>query len=202
MKKKSTEAIINHLRQDRVLEPLISKSTYPESHPNDDVYLYLLESIISQQVSYKVAQIIYGRFLDLFDDRYPNPIDVIKCHEEQLRSVGLSRQKVAYVKNSADFYIHSGFDVPSLQQMSEYEVIRYLTQIKGVGKWTAEMVLMFPLDRHDIFPMDDLGIQNMIKNLYQLDLQGKELREALAQISDTWSPYRTIACKYLWNNWD
>lgn len=154
---------------------------------------------MSQQLSTKVAQVIYNRFLDLYNGKAPTPEQVVKTKPEKLRAIGLSNAKVSYVQNVARFTIESGIDVKKLNKMSNDEVIDYLVQIKGVGKWTVEMQLMFTLAREDVFPVDDLGIQQAMIRLYDLDpANKKQLRENMLAIAEKWSPYRTYASLHLW----
>jgi len=116
-----------------------------------------------------------------------------------LRNIGLSNAKVSYVKNVAQFELEPGMDHKKLNKMDNEEVIVYLTAIKGVGRWTVEMLLMFALGREDVFAIDDLGIQNAMIGLYKLDRgDKKKFREDLLRISQKWSPYRTYACVHLW----
>lgn len=190
--------IIKHLSNDAILKDIIKKVGAIKPHLNNDIYLYLTESIIGQQLSSKVAAIIYNRFTDLFDNNYPEPEKVLAVDFDVLKSVGLSRQKVTYLKNAAAFAIEISLEYNKLKTMPDEAIIKYLTQIKGVGRWTAEMILMFPLNRSDVFPVDDLGIQNTMKQFYRIDKTGKLLTEDLKNIAEKWKPYRTIACKYLW----
>jgi DNA-3-methyladenine glycosylase II len=116
-----------------------------------------------------------------------------------LRAIGLSNSKVGYVLNVARFAVEEGMEHQKLDKMDNEAVITYLTQIKGVGRWTAEMLLMFGLGREDVFSIDDWGIQNAMIHIYKLDREDKKLfREKLLKISGKWSPYRTYACLYLW----
>ena len=190
--------IIKHLSNDLVLKGIIKKAGAIKPHFNNDIYLYLTESIIGQQLSSKVAIIIYNRFTNLFENNYQEPEKVLAVDFDVLKSVGLSRQKVAYLKNAATFAIERSLEYNKLKTMPDEAIIEYLTQIKGVGRWTAEMILMFPLNRSDVFPVDDLGIQNTMKQFYRIDKTGKLLTEDLKTIAEKWKPYRTIACKYLW----
>lgn len=163
-----------------------------------DIYHALLRSIVSQQLSTKVAKIIWNRFTDLFIDSYPDPEELLARDHELLRGVGLSNSKANYVKNVAEFKMTNDMTFDYLQNMADEEIIRYLTQIKGVGTWTVQMILMFPMDRPNVFPVNDLGIQNAMKNLYQLSLEKKELLIRMNEISLQWEPFRTVASKYLW----
>src|SRR5690606_7014060 len=115
--------------------------------PSVDVYYYLLNSIVSQQLSVKVADIIWNRFLDLFPERYPVPEELTNKTDGELRGIGLSFQKLNYMRNVADFSMEYGMEFEMLDDWTDDEIIKYLTQIKGVGKWTVQMVLMFPMDR-------------------------------------------------------
>lgn len=168
--------------------------------PSIDVYLSLLNSIASQQLSVKVANVIWNRFLDLFPDRYPNPEKILAFEHQKLRSVGFSNSKANYVKNVAQFSINNNMSFEYLNTLSDDEVIDYLTQIKGVGKWTVQMILMFPMDRPNVFPVDDLGIQNNMKRWYNIDLEKKELRAKLIEVAQSWEPYQTLASKYIWKS--
>ncbi len=187
-----------HLARDKKLKSVIQKQESVKLTRRKKIHLYLCGSIMSQQLSTKVAKVIHKRFMNLFD-RDPRPEDILAVPLETLRSIGLSHAKTNYVHNVARFSIEKGIHFDKLSQMTNEEVIAYITQIKGVGQWTAEMLLMFALGREDIFCIDDLGIQNAMRKIYKLEgLEKKEFREALQRISEKWSPYRTYACMYLW----
>ena len=154
---------------------------------------------MSQQLSTRVAEVIYRRFLELYNKKEPTAEQVLNTPPETLRAIGLSNAKVSYVHNVARFAIEQGMDEAKLRKMTNDEVIEYLTQIKGVGRWTVEMLLMFTLGREDVFAVDDLGIQTAMAKLYKLDREDKKkLREEMLRISAGWSPYRTYGCLYLW----
>ena len=123
---------------------------------------------MSQQLSTKVADVIHKRYLDLFDGNEPTPQQILDTPFEKLRGIGMSNAKVSYVQNVARFEMEFGLEPKKLNRMSNEEVIVYLTQIKGVGRWTAEMLLMFSLGREDVFAVDDLGIQQAMKGIYKL----------------------------------
>ncbi|MFQ5448406.1 MAG: DNA-3-methyladenine glycosylase family protein [Saprospiraceae bacterium] len=190
--------ITRHLSKDSVLKPLVQNIPFLELSTSRGVYFDLLRSIVSQQLSGKAAATIHGRFLDLFQDRIPHPAILRKLEPEALRAAGLSRQKSSYLQNVAAFFENENVSEERLRQMSGEAVIRYLTQIKGVGKWTVEMILMFTLQRPDVLPVDDLGIQNAITELYELEEKGKALREKMVEIAAPWRPYRSYACYFLW----
>ena len=189
-----------HLGKDRRLKQLIDRHTEPLSLTRQkDMVFYLCASIMSQQLSTKVANTIRQRFLDLFGGRAPAPEEILAVSPAALRSIGLSNAKVSYVLNVARFAVEQGLDHRKLNKMENEDVIAYLTQIKGVGRWTAEMLLMFGLAREDVFAIDDWGIQNAMIHVYKLDREDKKaFREKLLKISAKWSPYRTYACLYLW----
>lgn len=190
--------MLDHLRQDPRLATLIDSITLNPPSAGQDVYFALLESIVSQQLSVKAADTIFNRFLGLFPDRYPHTDQVIALNMTELRAAGLSGQKSGYIQNVATFHQTAGIDWEKLNPLTDEEVIQYLTQIKGVGKWTVEMLLMFVLHRPDVLPVDDLGIQQAMIRLYAITETGKELKARMTAIAKPWQPYRTLACKYLW----
>lgn len=189
---------IHQLKKDKKLAKIIVE-------PIDDlplkknIPLRLMASIMSQQLSTKVAKVIYHRFLDLYNGKEPKPQQVLDTPFDALRGIGLSNAKVNYVQNVARFCIEHKINDKKLQQMNEDDIIALLTQIKGVGKWTVEMLLMFSLGKEDVFAPDDLGIQQAMIKLYGLDAANKkELQLNMNKIADKWKPYRTFACMHLW----
>ena len=190
---------VAHLTRDKKLKKLIEGGKTHELKKRKNICTYLCASIMSQQLSTKVATVIHNRFLALYGGKDPAPQQILDTPFETLRAIGLSNAKVSYVKNVAQFEIDFGMDHKKLHKMDNEEVIVYLTQIKGVGRWTVEMLLMFALGREDVFAIDDLGIQNAMIRLYKLDREDKKkFKEDLVRISQKWSPYRTFACKHLW----
>ena len=190
---------IKHLSKDRKLKKVIEKYKPHKLVKRKNIFTYLCASIMSQQLSTKVADVIYQRYLNLFEGNEPSPQQILDTAFEKLRGIGMSNAKVNYVKNVARFELESGLDPKKLNKMSKDEVIEYLTQIKGVGRWTSEMLLMFALGREDVFAVDDLGIQNAMIKLYELKNKNKKkFRNELLRISEQWSPYRTYACIHLW----
>jgi DNA-3-methyladenine glycosylase II len=188
-----------HLTKDKRLGKLVSAGTPFQLRKRKNICTYLCASIMSQQLSTKVADVIYKRFLAIYEGKEPTPQQIVDTQFETLRAIGLSNAKVNYVQNVARFAIESGLDQKKLEKMSDEELVEYLTQIKGVGRWTVEMLLMFALGRKDIFAVDDLGIQNAMIKLYRLDrTDKKKFKEDLLRISAKWSPYRTFACMHLW----
>lgn len=165
-----------------------------------NIPLRLMASIMSQQLSTKVAKVIYDRFLGIYAGKEPGPQQVLDTPFEVLRAVGLSNAKVNYVQNVARFCIENKITDRKLNKLSNEEIISLLTTIKGVGKWTVEMLLMFSLGREDVFAVDDLGIQQAIVKAYKLSIDNKkELKERMLEIAENWSPFRTYACMHLWH---
>ncbi|QMU28520.1 DNA-3-methyladenine glycosylase family protein [Adhaeribacter radiodurans] len=190
------------LLQDLVLATIIEGWPIIESSARTDIYLSLLSSIISQQLSTRVASVIKSRFLNLFPEQYPHPELLQTLPDETLRGVGLSYQKLNYIRNVAAFKETGQLEHAFVNALEDEALITHLTQIKGVGRWTVEMILMFALDRPDVFPVLDLGIQNAMKKAYGLETSGKILFAQMREIAENWRPYRTIACKYLWKSLD
>jgi len=199
---KKPDSYITHLSKDKKMARILAGHEVQRLSRRRDVYLYLCFSIVSQQLSTKVATVIRNRFLDLYPAK-PSPEQILATPHETLRSIGLSKAKANYVQNVARFTLESGMDHKLLAKMSNDDIIEYLTQIKGVGRWTVEMLLMFTLGREDVFAVDDLGIQQAMIRLYKLDKSDKKkLRDNMLRISDLWSPYRTFACLHLWRHKD
>lgn len=190
--------IILHLKQsDPILGAVIDRVKLRPLIPHSNHFRSLVEAIISQQLSDAAANTIIKRFSGLCVDRtLPLPEQVLRLQHRQIRRAGISLQKILYIKNIARA-VHSGsLDFEHLQELADEEVIAELTRLKGIGRWTAEMFLMFSFCRPDIFSYGDLGLRNAITKLYRI--RG-ELTEAKAQkIASRWSPYRTYACRYLW----
>jgi len=200
---KHSKKQILHLKNDKALKKVIDKVGPISASKNTDLYFNLLRSIVSQQLSVKAAQTIWERFLKLFKGGYPLPKLVLKLDVEKMRACGLSYQKAGYIKNIAQFSIDETLDYEKLKLKSDEDLIEYLVQIKGVGRWTVEMILMFSLNRLDIFPNGDLGIQNGMIKLYKLKPKDKKhLFVLMEEISNQWIPYRTLACKYIWRHKD
>jgi DNA-3-methyladenine glycosylase II len=164
----------------------------------NDIYLDLLEVIISQQLSGKVAKVIFNRFTGLFENNYPQPEVLRKTDIKTLRNVGLSNAKTNYVINLAEFAIINDLSINHIDSLSDIEIIELLTKIKGVGKWSVEMILIFSLLRPDVFPYDDLVIKKSMIEVYGIKKKGKELIEKMESISNKWKPNRSLASRYLW----
>ena len=190
---------ISHLSKDKRLKKLIEAQQPYALSVRKKVYLHICTAILSQQLSTKVARVLHKRFLDLYGGKDPSAKQILETPATVFRSIGFSNAKASYVHNVCRFFIDNNITDARLNKMSDDDVLDLLIQIKGVGKWTVEMILMFTLGREDIFAMDDLGLKQSVIKLYNIkETDKKLLREKIEKISLRWSPYRTYACKYLW----
>ena len=192
------KAAIEHLSKDKKFSSYIDKIELPQRNPSSDLYSGLISSIVSQQLSVKAAATIHGRFVSLFKAKYPTAEELLQLSDIDMRSVGLSGQKTKYVRNVALFFQDNDLFDKDWTTLSDDEIISILTEIKGVGKWTVQMILMFVLKRPDVFPVLDLGIQHGMIEIYNLKQEKKELHAKMERLSKKWQPHRTIACFYLW----
>lgn len=165
-----------------------------------DPYGALVRTIVGQQLSTKAARTIYTRLTALFGGHPPAPEEVLAADEEALRAAGLSRSKVSYLRDLAWHVIDGELDLDALNALPDEEVIGQITAVKGLGRWSADMFLMFHLDRPDVLPAGDLGIRRAVERAYGLeDLPDAE---TLHDIAAVWRPQRTLACLYLWESLD
>lgn len=162
---------------------------------HEDAFTALTHSIISQQLSTKAAATIARRFDALFGG-IPTPAAVVLVDDAQLRAVGLSSQKIRYMRDLCSRVADGSLTLEKVNELSDEDVIQSLTQIKGIGRWTAEMFLMFRLHRPDVLPVDDLGILKAVQRAY--GLRKLPRAERLTKIGEPWRPYRSVACWYLW----
>jgi len=186
-------------KKDPVMKALVKALPEPPSRKKKDLYLALVKSITSQQLSTKAADTIFKRVCALFEDNYPAAETLIEMEIEELRAAGLSNAKANYIKNIAAFHLEFPITNRHLNKLSDEDIVAHLTQIKGVGKWTVQMLLMFAMDRPDVFPVDDLVIRQTMVNLYGLTETGPALHKRLHEISESWRPNRTLASRYLWH---
>jgi DNA-3-methyladenine glycosylase II len=193
-----------HLAEaDATLGQLIERyGTLPperEGRPaHDDHYGALLRSITNQQLSVAAARTIYTRMLDRFGGRPPTPQEILADDPEDLRSVGLSRPKIGYLRSLAEHVIAGELELDRLDELSDERVIEELVAVKGLGEWTAHMFLMFQLERPDVLAPGDLGIRRAVERAYGLP----EIpdRETMERLGERWRPHRTLACRYLWRS--
>lgn len=188
---------VAHLRDaDRVMAQLIGRVGPCTLRPRKDYFIALCQAIFAQQVSTAVATVLFGRFRKLFAGGRPAPKGVLELGDEQLQAVGLSRQKRGYIRDLSARFASGEIPTRRFARMSDEEIIQSLLPIKGVGRWTAEMFLIFVLNRPDLLPVDDLGVRKSVQRFYELP----ELPEAqrVIEIGEAWRPWRTIATWYLW----
>jgi DNA-3-methyladenine glycosylase II len=166
----------------------------------DDAYGALLRAIVGQQLSVKAARTIYDRLCALYGGRTPTPAELIETDPEDLRGVGLSRAKASYLRDLAEHVEDGELDLEQLPELPDDVVSALLIAVKGLGRWTVDMFLMFHLGRPDILPVGDLGIRRAVQIAY--GLEGLPDAAELTQIAQPWQPHRTLACLYLWASLD
>jgi DNA-3-methyladenine glycosylase II len=168
-----------------------------EERPND-AYGALLRAIVGQQLSTKAARTIYGRVVDLFDGTPPSPEQLLEADEADLRAAGLSGRKVEYVRDLASHVIEGELELDRLDQLEDAEVIEEIVAVRGLGVWTAEMFLMFHLERPDVLSGGDLGIRKAIQIEYGLEQMPSPAK--VEEIGEPWRPQRSLASLYLWES--
>lgn len=166
--------------------------------PRQDPFASLTRSIASQQLSVKAADTIHGRFRDLFPRRAPTPAVLLTLDDAALRAVGFSRPKVGFLRDLAARVLDGRLDLKALRRLSDDEALAALVAVKGIGRWTAEIFLMFRLERPDLFPTDDVGLARAVRLAYGLRTRPTDAR--LLEIGEPWRPYRTVASWYLWQS--
>jgi DNA-3-methyladenine glycosylase II len=188
-----------HLSKDKRLKKAVQQLSVTSVKPLKHLHVQLCYAVIGQQLSTRVATVIKNRFIDLFDVKNPTPQHICSLKDEQLRSIGLSASKTTYIKNICLFFLENKITDKKLYALDDESVIQTLTQIKGIGRWSVEMLLMFSMARPDVFSVDDYGIQKAMSALYNWDMSDKKaFKEKMLKASAKWSPYRSFACRYLW----
>ena len=191
------EAGLDLLKRDKRMLVLINEFGRPDFNLKQDYFQSLLRSIVFQQLNGKAAQTIYERFENLIPKTLSIcPNEVLKLDKDEMRKSGLSFQKIDYVKNLADYFEKNSFQKKDVEKMNDQEISKELIQIKGIGQWTVDMFLMFTLNRTDILPYKDLGIQKGFMKI--LNMKNFPSIKEMENCSRKWRPYRTIACWYLW----
>jgi DNA-3-methyladenine glycosylase II len=183
---------------DPILAKVIEKVGVLDESKSTNYFISLIESIVSQQLSVKVADVIYARFENLFPAKVITPEKVLEIDTEAMRGVGMSYGKVKYVKSLAEHVIASPTMFETFDEMNDEDIISELIQIKGIGQWTAEMFLIFTMGRPDVFSYGDLGLKNAIRNLY--GLLDRPTIDVATDITDAWRPYRSYGSRYLWKS--
>ena len=193
----STNIILYFEKSDPVIYSLIEEYGLIEVVASKTYFINLCRSIINQQISNKAGRAVFERFINLFPNKIPTPEKLLKIKDEKLRSVGMSKIKVSYLKDLSKRIIKKELLLEKIEVMEDTEVIEQLIRVKGIGVWTAEMFLMFSLGREDIFSHGDIGLRNAIKKLYFLE---NPSRKEIEKIVENWSPYKTYVCKLLWRS--
>ncbi|MGA2347050.1 MAG: DNA-3-methyladenine glycosylase [Candidatus Sulfotelmatobacter sp.] len=191
---------VNHLKKsDPILCAIIERVGPCRMEFGEPEFAALAESIVYQQLNGKAAATIFERFAALAGEPL-TPEGILKLSDEQLRGVGLSKQKSAYLKDLAAKTAAGALDFARLPELSDDEVIEHLTQVKGIGVWTAHMFLMFSLQRPNVLPTGDYGVQMAIKKHYKKRKLPKP--KDMEKIARAWAPYRSVACWYMWRSLD
>jgi len=194
----SAENVIKFLKKDPKLSKIINDVGKYEIKITRNHYESLVDAIISQQLSGSAAKAIGQRFRKLYSSRFPKPIEVIKTSDFKLRGTGLSRMKIKYIKELSKKIESKELKLKSFSKFSDEEVISQLTKIKGIGRWTVAMFLIFSLARLDVLPVGDLGLKKGIQLLYALPEIPQEIE--VENIAEKWKPYRTVATWYIWKS--
>lgn len=202
MSSKEIQTAIAHLKRDKNLKEVIERLPLPDFKATDrntaqsDVFQALVRSIVYQQLSGKAAGTILRRFHGLFKNGKPSPEKVIKLSSVKFKEVGISGQKTGYLQDLSSKFLDGTIDPTLFDEMTDEAIREHLIRVKGIGRWTAEMFLMFTLHRPDVLPTGDLGIQKGFQKVFKL----RTLPDAkkMEKIALAWRPYRTIACHYLW----
>ena len=198
---KRYEAAEKHLSStDPVLAGLIDEVGPCRLARSSNHFLTLVESIVWQQLSFNAAKTIYGRVLDVVGTKRPRPEDFLRVRPARLTGAGLSRSKTEFLRDLSRFFESGRFSARRLRRLDDAAVVEELTQVKGIGPWTAEMFLIFGLNRLDVFPVGDLGIRKAIGRHYNIRNYDNIAR--LERVAESWRPYRTVATWYLWQSGD
>lgn len=188
---------IRLLKQDPNLSKIIIQVGNYKIKQRNNHFASLVEAIISQQLAGAAADAILRRFKKLYPT-FPKPIDVLQTKSTKLRSVGLSKMKITYLKDLAKKIEDDEIRIKALSKMTDEEVIAHLTRVKGIGRWTAEMFLIFSLGRQDVFPVGDLGLRKGVQKAFSLQELPKP--KEVEEIGMRWKPYRSVATWYLWKS--
>ena len=183
-------------KNDPVLARIIGNARPIKFELDDDHYEAIVGSIIFQQLAGSAARAILNRFKDLYGGHLPSPREYLSTEEVKLRSSGLSPQKISYIKDLAERLESGKLNLKRLEELSDEEAMNKLDEVRGIGRWTAEMFLLFKLGRTDVLPVDDLGLRKAAKRAYRL--RKLPTRERFEQLAEKWHPYSSISTLYLW----
>lgn len=193
-------AVAHLRRQDEVLGALIERLEPYRMRPNRSLFEIMLRTIVSQQLSTRAADTIYGRLASAMAPGRPHPERLLALDDAALRACGLSRSKALYVRNVAEAFRSDAHSRRSFDALDDAAVVESLTSIKGVGEWSAHMFLIFALQRPDVFPVGDLGLRKAMMQTYRLRASTKPAR--LHRIAESWRPWRSVATLYMWRSLD
>ena len=185
--------------KDPVLAEIIDRVGHCTLELEEDSFHALAEAILYQQLSLKAASTIVGRFVEIYPNRsFPKPIDILETEDERLRKAGISRQKIRYLKDLSCKFMDGIVTPPKFSDMTNDEIVEQLIKVKGIGRWTAEMFLIFSLGRVNVLPVDDLGFRKAIQKWYGFENLPSEVQIRI--IAKKWEPYCTVATWYLWKS--
>lgn len=194
-----SKAAAHLARVDSTLKKIIRQVGPCTLAPRRDYFVVLCKSIFNQQISTKVAAVLFARFRNQFPRQRPTPqavIEFLKGDPEQVRAVGLSRQKAIYLRDLAEHFVDGRIPTRKLCRLEDEAVIDALVGVKGIGRWTAEMFLMFTLNRPDVLPVDDLGLREGVRDIFKLS--ERPTPKEVIEMGEKWRPYRTVATWYIW----
>lgn len=195
------QKIIAHLSKDPVMRKLVVKYSLPERGEEGDLFQDLVETILLQQLSDKIGEIIVERFRMQFKlprgQSFPTPRQILGTPNEKIRRSGTSSPKISYIKGVCRAVLEGNLDLTGLRKLPDEDAIKELVKLKGIGQWSAEMILMFTLRRPDVFSVGDLGLRTAVSKLYG---RKREDAKAIEVISRRWKPYRTFAARLLWKS--
>ncbi len=196
---KSNSIAKQQLSKDPVFSHIVDNYEPLSLSKTGNVYRELVRSIVYQQISYKAADKIYERLVGVIGAKDYRPADITTVSFDELKSAGLSKQKTQYIINISNFFAERNLVEANWDNYTDEEISKLLTEIKGVGQWTADMILIFELGRPDILPVKDLAIREAIKSLYKIKKEKKALIDEIYKIAEKWKPYRSLASLYLWS---
>ena len=188
---------VRFLKRDPMLGKIIDSVGDYSLKKRNHHFAVLIESIVSQQLATRAAEVIFSRFKALYP-KFPTASDILATRKSKLRAVGLSSMKIEYIKDLAKKIDQGKIKMNTLSKMSDEEVVSQLTQVKGIGRWTAEMFLMFSLERQDVLPVGDLGLRKGVQMAFSLSELPKP--SEIEKLGDRWRPYRSVATWYLWKS--
>lgn len=193
---------IAHLKKsDPILKVIIEGVKLREVTVTRGPFKALVEAIVSQQLSIKAADTIFNRFVALTPGKkFPTPREIMKMPPAKMRKCGLSRMKVSFIKDLAKKTLDGTLNFKTINRLTDEEVVGHLTSVKGIGRWTAEMFLIFSLQRDDVFSYGDLGLRNALQRLYKM--KKPPTPRQVEKITAKWKPYRSLASRYLWESLD